>query len=76
MNKTIKRIGKRGVLGLLGDLEAEGCAASVYVSARTLAERDYGHLLPESEAERRAVATALEELGKGDTGGGGVCRRR
>lgn len=68
MNKTVKRIGKRGVLGLLGDLEAEGCAASVYVSARTLAERDYGHLLPESEAERLSVATALEEAGGGDTG--------
>ncbi len=68
MNKTTKRIGKRGVLGLLDDLEAESCAASVYVSAWTLAERDYEHLLPESEPERLAVSTALEESGNGDTG--------
>ena len=68
MNKTTKRIGKRGVLGLLDDLEAEGCAASVYVSARTLAARDYGHLLPESGPERLCVATALEESGKSGTG--------
>lgn len=68
MNKTTKRIGKNGVLGLLGDLEAEGCVASVYVSPRTLAERDYSHLLPESETERSAVADALEESAKSDTG--------
>ena len=68
MNKTTKQIGKNGVLGLLGDLEAEGCLASVYVSARTLASRDYEHLLPEAEVERLAVAEALEESGGGDTG--------
>ena len=68
MNKTTKQIGKNGVLGLLGDLEAEGCLASVYVSARTLMERDYEHLLPEAGVERLAVAEALEESGSGDTG--------
>ncbi len=68
MNKTTKRIGKNGVLRLLGELEAEGCAASVYVSARTLAERDYGHLLPESGEERSAIADAIEETVSGDTG--------
>ena len=68
MKKTTKQIGKRGVLALLNDLEAEGCAASVHISARTLAARDYEHLLPESEAERFAVASALEEIGDGDTG--------
>lgn len=68
MNKTTKQIGKNGVLGLLGDLESEGCLASVYVSARTLAERDYEHLLPEAGVERLAVAEALEESGGGDTG--------
>ena len=68
MNKTTKQIGKNGVLGLLGDLEAEGCLASVYVSARTLIERDYEHLLPEAGVERLAVAEALEESGGGDTG--------
>ena len=67
-NKTTKRIGKNGVLGLLGDLEAEGCMASVYISPRTLAERDHSHLLPESESERSAVALALEESAKSDTG--------
>lgn len=68
MSKTTKRIGKNGVLGLLGDLEAEGCATSVYVSPRTLAERDYAHLLPESETERSAIVRALEESAKSDTG--------
>ena len=68
MNKTTKQISKNGVLGLLGNLDAEGCAASVYVSARTLAERDYTPLLPDSEPERFEMATALEESGSGDTG--------
>ena len=68
MNRTTKQIGKNGVLGLLGDLEDEGCLASVYVSARTLAERDYDHLLPESGAERLAAAEALKESQKSDTG--------
>ena len=68
MNKTTKQISKKGVLGLLGDLEAEDCAASVYVSARTLAERDYEHLLPEAGVERLAVVEALEESGGVDTG--------
>ena len=68
MNKTTRQISKNGVLGLLDDLEAEGCLASVCVSARTLAERDYEHLLPESEVERRAVAEALEGVEGSDTG--------
>ena len=68
MNKTMKRIGKRGTLGLLSDLEAEGCIASAQVSARTLAERDYGHLLPDAESGRAAVSDALEWAGRGDTG--------
>ena len=68
MNETTKQIGKNGVLSLLGDLESEGCLASVYVSARTQAERDYEHLLPEAGEERLAVAEALEESGSGDTG--------
>ena len=68
MNKTTKRIGKNGVLRLLDDLEAEGCAATVCVSASTLAERDYGSLMPKSETERIAVADALEVSGRGDTG--------
>ncbi len=69
MNKTTKRIGKKGALGLLDDLEAEGCLASLYVSAPTLAKRDYEHLLPESEPQRGSVAVALAESGNGDTGG-------
>ena len=68
MNKTTKQIGKNGVLGLLDDLEIEGCAASVYVSAQTLASRDFSHLLPESENERSCVAAALEESIGSDTG--------
>ena len=68
MNKTTKQIGRNGVLGLLGDLEAEGCAASVYVSAQTLASRDFSHLLPESEDERSYVSAALEESIGSDTG--------
>lgn len=68
MNKTTKQIGKNGVLGLLGDLEAEGCTASVYVSAQTLYSRDFSHLLPESEDERSCVAATLEESIGSDTG--------
>ena len=68
MNKTTKQISKNGVLGLLDDIEAEGCAASVFVSARTLAERDFVHLLPESEAERSYAAAALEDSIGSDTG--------
>ena len=68
MNKTTKQISKNGVLGLIDDIEAEGCAASVYLSARTLTERDYTHLLPDSEPERFEMTTALEESGSGDTG--------
>jgi len=68
MNKTTKQIGKNGVLGLLGDLEAEGCLASVYVSAQTLASRDFSHLLPQSEDERSFATIALEESIDSDTG--------
>ena len=68
MNKTTRQISKNGVLGLLDNLEAEGCVASVYVSARTLAERDYERLLPDSDLERLDMAAALEESGSGDTG--------
>ena len=68
MNKTTKQIGKNGVLGLLDDLEIEGCAASVYVSAQTLVSRDFSHLFPESENERSYVAAALEESIGSDTG--------
>ncbi|MCY4654194.1 MAG: Vms1/Ankzf1 family peptidyl-tRNA hydrolase [Dehalococcoidia bacterium] len=68
MNKTVRQISKKGVLGLLGDLEAEGCITSVCVSAQTLRARDFDHLLPESEEERSLVAAALEESGSADTG--------
>ena len=68
MNKTARQISKKGVLGLLGDLEAEGCLASVYISAQALVSRDFSHLLPESEEERSLVAAALEESGSADTG--------
>lgn len=68
MNKTTRQISKKGVLGLLDDIESEGCAASVYVSAQTLAERDFQHLLPESGAARLAVSETLEGTRSGDTG--------
>ena len=68
MNKTTKRIGKNGVLGLLDDLKAEGCAESVYVSAQTLASRDFSHLSPDTGEERSRVAAALEESIGSDTG--------
>lgn len=68
MNKTTKQIGKRGVLGLLDDLEAEGCAASAYVSAHTLSSRDFCRILPDSGPVRFDMAAALEESGNGDTG--------
>ena len=68
MKKTTKQIGKNGVLGLLDDLEAQDCASSVYISARTLAERDYEYLLAESGDERSAVADSLQGVRDGDTG--------
>ena len=53
---------------MLEELAAEGCAATVCVSAETLGTRDYGHLLPDSEPDRSRVTKALAEVGTSDTG--------
>ena len=59
---------KRAVRGVLDELAAEGCGATVCVSAEMLDARDYDHLLPESEPERSRAAEALAEIGSSDTG--------
>ena len=59
---------KRAVRRLLDELAAEGCGATVCVSAEMLDARDYDHLLPESEPERSRAAEALAEIGSSDTG--------
>lgn len=65
---TTRWVSKRGVRGLLDELAGEGCAATVCVSAETLAARDYDHLLPDSEPVRARVVEALAEAGPSDTG--------
>ena len=59
---------KRAVRGVLDELAAEGCGATVCVSAEMLDARDYDHLLPESEPDRSQAAEALAEIGSSDTG--------
>ena len=59
---------KRAVRGVLDELAAEGCGATVCVSAEMLDARDYDHLLPESEPDRSRAAEALAEIGSSDTG--------
>ena len=59
---------KRAVRRLLDELAAEGCGATVCVSAEMLDARDYDHLLPESEPDRSRAAEALAEIGSSDTG--------
>ena len=68
MHRTTRQIGKNGVLRLLDEIESEGCAFIAYVSSDSLAERDYAHLLPDSDVEREAVSVALAEVGASETG--------
>ena len=68
MNPASKHISKNGVLGLLDELEAEGCASTVYIAAETLTSGDCGHLLPESDPWRSRAAQAVSSVGPGDTG--------
>ena len=68
MNPVTRSISRNGVRGLLDELTAEGCTATVCVSAEALGAHDYDHLLPESEPERSHVAEALAEVGSSDTG--------
>ena len=68
MNNNTRQISKKGVLGLIADLSESGCSWTTCLSADTLAERGYGHLLPDCEPERSRVADALSAVGRGDTG--------
>ena len=63
-----RQMSKRAVLQLLDELAAEGCTATVCVSAETLGARAYDHLLPESEPDRSRAAEALATIGSSDTG--------
>ena len=63
-----RQISKRGVRGLLAEIEEVGSAATVCVSPQTLGARDYDHLLPESEPGRLRVAEVLAAVGRSDTG--------
>ena len=68
MNAVSKQIGKNGVLGLLDDLNAEGCIASALISAGTLAERESAHRLLELDLESSIAAQVIEVAGNSDTG--------
>ncbi len=65
-----RQMSKRAVRRLLEELDSEGCAATVCISAQTLDARDclQKHLLPESEPYRSRAADALADIGKSDTG--------
>lgn len=63
-----RQLSKRAVLRLLGELDTEGCAATICVSPQTLDARDYDHLLPESEPDRSRTTQALSDVGQSDTG--------
>ena len=63
-----RRMSKRAALRLLDDLDAQARHSSIYVSADTLAERDFRHLLPESDPERALASAALDAAADCDTG--------
>ena len=68
MNAVSKQIGKNGVLGLLDDLDAEGCIASALISAGTLAERESAHRLLGLDLETSIAMQVIEVAGNSDTG--------
>ena len=68
MNAVSKQIGKNGVLGLLDDLDAEGCIASALISAGTLAERESAHRLLGPDLESSMAMQVIEVAGNSDTG--------
>ena len=68
MNAVSKQIGKNGVLGLLDDLDAEGCIASALISAGTLAERESAHRLLGPYLESSMAMQVIEVAGNSDTG--------
>ena len=68
MNAVSKQIGKNGVLGLLDDLDAEGCIASALISAGTLAERESVYRFLEPSLEQSIAAQVIEVVGNSDTG--------
>ena len=57
---TNRQIAKPGILRLLDDLAGENCRATVCVSAETLAERDFAHLLPSADPERARASDILD----------------
>ncbi len=61
-----RQMSKRAVRRLLEDLDSEGCAATVCISAQTRDARDYlqKHLLPESEPYKSRAAGALADIGQ------------
>ena len=68
MNAVSKQIGKNGVLGLLDDLDAEGCIASALISAGTLAERESVYRFLEPSLEQSIAVQVIEVVGNSDTG--------
>ena len=63
-----RRMSKRAALRLLDDVDAQARHSSIYMSADTLAERDFRHLLPESEPERALASAAIDAAADSDTG--------
>ena len=68
MTATSKHIGKNGVLGLLDNLDAEGCTNSALISARTLSDRESAYRLLGPDLERSIATQVIEVVGKSDTG--------
>ena len=68
MNPVTKSIGKRGVRRLLTGMASAELAGAFYVSADTMADGDFVHLLPDREPERSAAAEALRGIGASETG--------
>ena len=68
MNATSKQIGKRNVLRLLDDLDAEGCTASALISAGTLAERGTADRLLGPHLDSSLASRIIEVVGESDTG--------
>ena len=63
-----RQISKKGIRGLLADLDASGCAGTICVSADSLAGGDFAHLLPDSEPDRARAAEVVYRLGTSETG--------
>ena len=68
MNVHTRQISRRGIRKLLSEIKASECTGTVCISAETLANRDYSHVLPEPGPERASVIDVLSSAGRSETG--------